>query len=106
MKHCAECKFSNYWYNEGEGKGVCFKLDIHLKPEDIDERNHCWLEDAQEYAEELFPELWKEAIDACPCFKVEVGRGCWLDDEDLLMEMLHYEVGQEKSEKMIAWLNE
>jgi len=104
QKHCAECKFVHTI--QPCGCRMCILQDIMLKDEDYDDVEHCWLEDAQEHAEELHPEIWKEAKDACPHFKVECGRPTWMDDNELYMEIWSFQPGDVKSQNIIDWINE
>jgi hypothetical protein len=100
MKHCAECRFG--WLSQEHNQHKCLKLDTLIEDSNWDENEHCWLEDT---IPEDIPELWKEALDACSLFDVECGRPEWMDDNELFSEMFWYEIGDEKSQDMIEWIN-
>jgi len=101
-KHCAECKYANINYSDGH---QCYLLNVPLEEMDVNENEHCWLED-QYNVKELFPEMIEEAISACPHYSIQYGREEWMNDNELYFALVNHQVGSTRSDLILRWLKE
>jgi len=86
---------------------MCLKKDIIIDTNDLAEEEG-WLSECESLEEAAlkFPKLLKAACGACSDFAIEKWPPTWKHDDELELEILCHQLGDVKSESMVAWINE